>query len=569
METLMEATGTRIIPPDDFPVKWENPGDENYHWTRDREHLPDPFTPMFHSVANYCALEGFKRGGYAYDEAIQIRLYQLINHYNYTRLVPFEGNAEELEARKHSNRAHLNAVALHLKQVWKEEWLPQLERRWGAWEAFDLRGASMSQLISHFEESLEGGIDLYRIHYLMGPPMWFAIDEFTTYYCDLFPGQNELDAHCLLQGFDNKTLEAGRALWQLSRTAQQAPTVAKALEELPSDQVLPALEAQDEAKGFLVEMAVFLRTYGGRSDLWDWGYPSWEDDPTPVVNNLKNYLCQAERDITTELAKAAAEREAAVAAARAALEGYPQPVVERFEQLMEAAQTALVLTENHTFYIDFNGFGWLHRLIREFGNRFATQGRLESAQDIFYLVKEELLEMTANPTVALSQKAKSRREEIERWRGYEEPLELGTRPTQALSLYSPDSRRVAKYSGSLAAEEDGPVKDTPSNHQLHGQAGSSGKVTGRARVITSLSQAHLLQPGEILVTPTTAPPWTPLFLTAAALVTDAGGLLSHGAVVAREYRLPAVVGTHNATRLIRDGQWLEVDGSQGLVTLLD
>jgi len=94
-------------------------------------------------------------------------------------------------------------------------------------------------------------------------------------------------------------------------------------------------------------------------------------------------------------------------------------------------------------------------------------------------------------------------------------------------------------------------------------------VRGRARVLASLSKAHLLQPGEILVTPTTAPPWTPLFLTAAAVVTDAGGLLSHGAVVAREYRIPAVVGTGNASRVIHSGQWLEVDGDQGVVILME
>ncbi len=87
-------------------------------------------------------------------------------------------------------------------------------------------------------------------------------------------------------------------------------------------------------------------------------------------------------------------------------------------------------------------------------------------------------------------------------------------------------------------------------------------------MIASLADAHRLQPGDILVTTTTAPPWTPLFLTAAAVVTDAGGMLSHSAVVAREYHIPAVVGTRYATARLSDGQLIEVDGDSGKVTLL-
>jgi pyruvate,water dikinase len=102
---------------------------------------------------------------------------------------------------------------------------------------------------------------------------------------------------------------------------------------------------------------------------------------------------------------------------------------------------------------------------------------------------------------------------------------------------------------------------------LKGNAGSPGKVRGPAKVVRSLSEAGKLQKGDILVAETTAPSWTPLFATVAAVVTDTGGVLSHCAVVAREYGVPAVVGTTTATALIRDGQILEVDGDTGLVRI--
>jgi phosphoenolpyruvate synthase/pyruvate phosphate dikinase len=104
--------------------------------------------------------------------------------------------------------------------------------------------------------------------------------------------------------------------------------------------------------------------------------------------------------------------------------------------------------------------------------------------------------------------------------------------------------------------------------RVKGLAGSAGVTRGRARVIHSLAEAGKLQPGDVLIAVSTEPPWTPLFATASAIVTDSGGVLSHSAVVAREYRIPAVVGTGNATITFKDGQLLEVDGSNGTVRLV-
>ena len=103
---------------------------------------------------------------------------------------------------------------------------------------------------------------------------------------------------------------------------------------------------------------------------------------------------------------------------------------------------------------------------------------------------------------------------------------------------------------------------------LKGVAGSAGVVRGPAKVVRSLAEAARLQPGDVLVTERTLPPWTPLFGIAAAVVTDIGGVLSHCAIVAREYRIPAVVGTGRATKTFHDGQLLEVDGDAGTVRVV-
>jgi pyruvate,water dikinase len=103
---------------------------------------------------------------------------------------------------------------------------------------------------------------------------------------------------------------------------------------------------------------------------------------------------------------------------------------------------------------------------------------------------------------------------------------------------------------------------------LLGLAGSGGTVRGTAKVLNSVEEADKLTPGDILVAATTTPPWTPLFANIAGVVTDAGGILSHPAVVAREYGIPAVVGTAQSTSVIQDGQTIEVDGNAGVVRIV-
>lgn len=570
MNQAIEQLDRVITPPPDFPVHWERPGDEQYYWTRDREHNPQPITPLFSSVAALTASAGRRPTVAEYDESLLARVDCILNTYNYTRVIVFQGPPDEMEKRIRRNREKMIAACERLTALWENEWRPEIVKHWDFWAAFDLESASWDQLAAHLQETLARATRLYEIHYRMGPPMWFAIDEFEQFYCDIFPHAVPLDAHRCLQGFDNKTLQIGRAIWQLSRLARDCPAVQHVIQNFPSGALRSVLRTLPGAREFHAQLEQFLCTYGRRSDLWDWGYPSWEEDPAPVFNNLKNYLAQPDRDLLANLAATAAEREAALSQARRQMEGYPIVVRQRFESLLKAAQLALVLTEDHTYYIDFNGFGWVRRVLHQIGQRLAAQDRLHFANDVFYLTIQELQHAVADGSINYASLATRRRADALYWSAYPEPHALGTRPDSPPYVYSADARRMARYLGVIV---DGDVEDhaplQPAEVEvLHGQPGSAGRVRGTARVIRSLADADRLQPGEILVTTTTAPPWTPLFLTAAGLVTDAGGLLSHGAVVSREYRIPAVVGTRFATQVIQDGQVIEVDGNQGWVRII-
>jgi phosphohistidine swiveling domain-containing protein len=163
---------------------------------------------------------------------------------------------------------------------------------------------------------------------------------------------------------------------------------------------------------------------------------------------------------------------------------------------------------------------------------------------------------------SVQQRVKERKAEMEHFSRVTPPPLLGTMPPFELADGGPLFRAIMK------SDAPGPTGSHGDAQVLHGQAGSSGIVRGIAKVVRSLAEAGKLQPGDVLVAETTMPPWTPLFGIAAAVVTDTGGVLSHCAVVAREYHIPAVVGTGRATKTFHDGQWLEVDGTAGTVRLV-
>ena len=272
-------------------------------------------------------------------------------------------------------------------------------------------------------------------------------------------------------------------------------------------------------------------------------------------------MTQPDRDPLLELAGLAAERDQLVADARDRLQSYPEPIRNQFEFLLKAAQEGNILSEDHGFWIDSRGCYQIRQVFMEFGRRFAEASVIERADDIFHLTPDVIRETAhALPKLDRRQLVADRQAEIERYRGVELPQAVGT-PPPGPPPDNPMTRMLGKFFGKR------PEPSTDPN-VLNGAAGSPGVARGTARIILSLEEAGKVRPGDVLVARTTAPPWTPLFATVAAIVTDTGGVLSHCAVVAREYRVPAVVGTGNATTAIQDGQLVEVDGDRGVVRII-
>jgi pyruvate,water dikinase len=448
-----------------------------------------------------------------------------------------------------------------LGERWRGEYLPEIQEYLKGWDRFDLRGASISQLLAHLDETVAHFRRLWEIHFTIAFPMMISMSVFEEFYRDLFGSDGAFDAYRLLQGLDNKTVETGRVLWRLSRKALEMPQVRKVLEENAAADVVPALEASAQGREFLAELGAYLDEYGQRGDLWGVSYPTWAEEPTPAIEMLKDYAAQPGGGPEEELATLAAERERLLYETRERLAGYPRSVRDEFESLLEAAQEGVVLSEDHGFWIDFNSTARVRGVVVEFGRRLAEAGAIEGADDVFHLNLEEVRQ-TAERLGDSDRRdlVAARKDELERFGRMEPPPALGT-PPPGPPPDNPVNRMLTKFFG-------GPPQPSDEPGVLRGNPGSPGVVRGRARVLGSLPEAAVLREGEVLVAETTAPAWTPLFATAAAVVTDTGGILSHCAVVAREYRIPAVVGTGAATERIRNGQTVEVDGDAGIVRIL-
>lgn len=340
----------------------------------------------------------------------------------------------------------------------------------------------------------------------------------------------------------NVTTEMDLALWRLSADARAYREV---LLGTP-----PAELAARYRAGTLPDLGLeeFLTRYGHRSAAEiDVGVPRWSEDPTPVFAAIANYLRLTDTTQAPDRRFAAAAREA---------EAKIDELVRRARRTRpaRAVGAAFVLRRSRALagLRELPKFAWLHafaemrRQLLAVGEELHGRGLLDRADDIVFLDLREALDAVAG--VDLRALVADRRSEYAR--------ETGRRSVPGLLL---SDGTVPEALAPVGPAADG---------SLVGAAAAPGVATGRARVVLDPTDAHV-EPGEILVAPTTDPGWTPLFMTIGGLVTETGSPMAHGPTVAREYGIPAVICVRDATQLIRTGQVVSIDGAAGTVVVED
>ena len=348
----------------------------------------------------------------------------------------------------------------------------------------------------------------------------------------------------------NVTTEMDLALWE---TACAIKTDPESLERFTtSDAPHLAHQYLERTLPSAAQTAVgdFLNRYGMRGvGEIDFGQPRWREDPTPVMQTLQSYL-QIDADAAPDVLFGRGQAAAQAAIEKLALEVRSQPGGRLKERVVRGAarriRVLMGVRESPKFFA-VRVMGIARKALLEVGQEFAEAGMIERADDLSFFNFSELEALSHNEARDWKAMVAARRATYER----------EARRRQVPRLLASDGR--AFYEGVGASTDTGDV--------ITGSPVSPGVVEGIVHVILNPHQTRLA-PGEILVCPGTDPAWTPLFMAAGGLVTEVGGMMTHGSVVAREYGIPAVVGVHQATTRLKDGQKIRVDGTTGKIIIL-
>lgn len=544
-----------------FPEPWDTPFDDGEPFLFDPMHSPLPMTPLTEGLVGSASSLGM--GKAAREMHLPIGGYdtRARNYFHYTRFAPITPASEE-EARQMGERAEATGQREvgRLMERWHGEHLPRLGELEARLAALPAPGVTDTDVLAALEEAHAIASEAWTIHFRIAMPMLLSMQVFDEFYADLFGG-TEADGHALLVGTESESVKAGFGISDLAALARERG-LAPLILATPPDALVLALEGTPDGSAFLAALQAYLERYGLRQDLFDLATPTWREDPSFALAAVRAYLATG-RDARAEHAAMAAAAAAAQAAAREQLAVYPEAVRGQFEALLEFARQGAFLQEEHNFFIDQRNTALVRLVALRVGDHLVQRGWLLAPDDVFLLILDEVREVLLGaPGVdpqAVQARVARRRAELAQAADMTPPPFIGRPPAGPPPASNPLERSVLRFFG-------GPPQISEIPGQLKGTPGSRGVVTGVARVARTLEEAQRLEPGEVLVAITTMPPWTPLFGIASAVVTETGGPLSHCAIVAREYGIPAVVGAAGATRLIQTGQEVTVDGGGGLVT---
>ena len=342
----------------------------------------------------------------------------------------------------------------------------------------------------------------------------------------------------LLSGIDNKTLEANRELEKLAATIRANAVLTELIARDDVASIPAALDDSPEGQAFLASLRAFLADYGHRelaSPLLV-SQPTWGDAPDAILGLLRT---MSQTDATP------AHQTDSWQAARDDILTLPDlqfsPLRNAFLWLLNGAREFPPLREDTHFYLT-TPIPVLRRIFAEMGRRLVEAGALDDASDIYHLRLEDLEGLLAAWPLPATLQAELRTSVSARRARREALAHVPMLPPMAASTTTPPDDAIA-----------------------YGTPGSPGVASGPVRLVHGPAEFGRVQPGDVVVAPFTNPAWTPLFARASAVIVDAGSAMSHAAIVAREYGLPAVMGTRDALTRLHDGQLVTVDGTRGLV----
>jgi pyruvate,water dikinase len=442
--------------------------------------------------------------------------------------------------------------------------------------------AANHDLLKIYQQQIEGYHRMWHHHFeflLLGYGAYMTLFDFCK---KAFPEISDQAISRMVAGMEAEIFRPDEEVRRLARRAVELGVDGHFTDDMDIDAVLAELDAVGQpGKDWLGELETSRNPWFNVSsgDGFYHYHRSWNDDLSLPFAALPGYIekIKAGTNIERPTAQLIAEREQLVADYRELLDTDEDRAT--YDQLIGLAHRVFPYVEGHKFYCEHWYTNLFFNKIREFGQLLLEHGFFGPdgvEEDVFHLTQFELesaiIDLMLGWSIGIEARGPAywppiiavRKAAIAEWALHDAPPALGNVPDAI------DDPAINMLWGITRENLDKWLDDGSENEkELKGFAACSGVVEGTARVVKSVQEIGRLQQGDILVCQVTNPTWSPIFQKISAAVSDIGGSMSHMAIVAREYGLPAVVGTGKATTRIKDGQRIRVDGGRGIVTILD
>ena len=475
------------------------------------------------------------------------------------RLSLLEPKPEEVEERTRVFRERIRPIIENHEELFAKDMSKMLELYKPIKEA-DIEKVSDIELKRLFEDAWLTHKRQWEVHFYW---MFFYYSVYLLFseMCKEVLGFDEHDPTFkkLMSGFDNMLFRVNKEMWRLSDRARELGLADLFLATEDDEEVMRKLEQSDAGRKWLGEYREFLKQHGWKCErMLRFDMPTWVEKPSQGIPDIRKGIAKGGAFVLDEererLEKERKETE------REVLAKVPAEKREWFERLMRIAQAAGTFSETHNYYLDFQSHAIVRKVTCEIGRRLAQAGTIEAPEDVYFLLPEEVeYFIVPRYRFSLRRQVARRKEEMARNIATMPPMFTGN--PEVL----PD---MIRKSAVFRVTVPNPMVKPELKADLYGTASAPGVVEGIARVIMSQDQLREVEPGEILVAPGTAAPWTPIYGVISGVVTDGGGALSHPVIVAREYGIPCVAGTIEGTSKIKTGNRVRVDGDNGAVYIL-
>jgi phosphohistidine swiveling domain-containing protein len=564
---------------DTFPVAWSSEIEKQLFWVYDDLHIPHSVSPMFFDIGGWWLScdHMFRRFGtpFAVDW-----LAKNVNGYVYTTAIPadpdlrVEGTeySSSYTARVPRDESYASTIGKYLEVTlpvygehfadwWRDRLRPEMEGNFGYLEGRldEADQLSLAEMATVLEDAIDIHDRHWKIHWMLNFAQLSATLNLRAVMQKTRGAVDEALLGRLQNSASDRNWDSIEALWRMKNEVRDDPELRSAFEPDDAPQVAARLRSSERGRQFIAErMEPYQREFGWHA-VWshEFIYPTRREQMEPILDLVRGYL-ESDYDYPTAIEAMRRDIEAAATEILEGLEG------DKREEMRAANAVNLrmaPLTPDHHFYIDQGANAHVRLVLLAIGRKLVELARLDQPDDVMFLRYNELRavigdasEIGARALVATrrAEREASKRLHPRDWIGTVTPTQLAFPylvnwgyPERFYRAESGDAGRVA------------------------GIAGSPGTVEGLARLVQTIDEFDDVQAGEILVCQMTNPAWVVLFTKIAGLVTDTGGTTSHPAVLSREFGIPAVIGTSTATQRIRTGDRIRVDGTAGVVEILE